>query len=307
MPGADKVLTQNFALNYKGVMRKGLSQNFVSTRHDKRFRKFIRFSATFNAIKGPEIMKKIVFVLVVILSSVFIFAGPSNNKSYIEIFGAYDQITMSDYNTLMQEMSDIYNYFGIDAEFNRMDTAVLTEFSYVYNLESLNAGTWGIYFRGGRLNAGNESKLFYDDGTVFEKIVSDYSVFYGGFGLRKYIASFYLGADACVYLNSGNKETDNIFYSDGSTYGTFVKTWDTALYGFNFEAGMDLWFSEKFGVSFRGGYRYAKGSININWGEMYGNEITTENVDYSGMYIGAGLMLALGGEEEQRQPVRQEW
>ena len=252
-------------------------------------------------------MKKGFLMVWMILFHALLLAATSNNKSYIEIFGAYDQITMSDYNTLMQEMSDIYNYFGIDAEFNRMDTALLTELGYVYNLESLNAGTWGIYFRGGRLNAGNESKLFYDDGAVFEKIVSDYSVFYGGFGLRKYIAAFYLGADACVYLNSGNKETDTIYYSDGSTYGTFVKTWDTALYGFNFEAGMDLWFSEKFGVSLRGGYRYAKGSIDINWGEMYGNEITTENVDYSGMYIGAGLMLALGGEEDTKQVKDNRW
>ncbi len=251
------------------------------------------------------------------ITSVFVFLAfilhavavkPSDNKSYIEIYGAYDQISMSDYNTTQQQMHDIYNYLGYNAQFNRLDTAVLTEFSYVYNLESLNAGAWGVYFRGGRLNAVNEDKLFYDSGSVLERINSDYSVYYGGFGLRKYIAAFYVGADACVYYNPSNKETDSLYFSDGSMYGTFDKTWSTAIYGFNFEAGMDLWLNDKFGISFRGGYRYAKGSIDINWGPDYGNQVTTENVDYSGMFIGAGLMLAIGNDDGKEKPqIKADW
>jgi len=252
-------------------------------------------------------MKKYAIIITFVFLAGLIRAGASNNKSYMEIFIAYDQITMSDYNTLIQQSRDIYNYYGISSQFNRMDTAVLSEFSYVYNLESLNSGTWGVYFRGGRLNAGNESKLFYDPATVFEKMTSDYSVYYGGFGLRKYIAAFYVGADACFYLNSGNREKDIIYYSDGSDMLTIEKTWNTALYGFNFEAGMDMWLNDKFGVSFRGGYRYAKGSIDINWGPLYGNEVTPQNVDYSGFYIGAGLMLAFGNDEKEEKPVKTDW
>jgi hypothetical protein len=253
-------------------------------------------------------MKKYFFMIVLILNPLFLHAKAENSRSYIEIFGAYDQITMSDYNTLQQDMQDVYNYFGIISDFKRMDTAVLAEISYVYNLHSLNAGEWGVYFRGGRLNALNESKLYYTGGTqVLEKLESDYSVFYCGFGLRKYIAAFYIGADACAYLNSGNREKDSIYYSDGSLYQEFEKKWDTALYGFDFEAGMDMWLSDSLGISFRGGYRYAKGSIDINWGDLYGNAVTPQKVDYSGLYIGAGLMIALGQDKEEPLSIKTDW
>jgi len=130
----------------------------------------------------------------------------SQNKSYLELYGAYDQITMSDYNQSQDETKTIYTYYGIKTDITRMDSAQLYEINYVYNLESMNAGTMGVYFRGGLLSAGNNAKIYYPTGEVFETISADYSVLYAGFGLRKYIASFFVGVDACGYFNGNNGE-----------------------------------------------------------------------------------------------------
>lgn len=247
-------------------------------------------------------MKKNLLITLYIFMAILLNAN--DNRTYIEIYSACDQITMKDYNQSQDELQTIYKYYGIDAAFSRMDSAILYEINYVFNLESKNAGLLGIYFRGGRLNAASDSHINYSNGTHFETLSADYSVLYGGFGLRKYIASFFIGADACWYFNTSNMEKDTIFYPDGSVYAEVDKTWPTSIVGVNFETGVDMWMNSSWGLAFRGGYRLAKGKITIDWGELYGNEKTDQTVDYSGFFIGAGIMFTVGDGSKKAETDR---
>lgn len=234
----------------------------------------------------------------------FIFFTPvTADKNHFEVFCAYNQMAMTDYNDYITDANTIYELFGIDAQFQKLNTALVTEVSWVAVLESENAGDWGVYARAGRLNLfDDKSKAAWPDGTVFETIASDYSVFYTGLGIRKYIAVFYAGVDAGAYYNWNNNVKDSLYWSDdGINYDsyTFERTWNTFLLGYNLEAGMDFWLTDFFGLAVRGGYRYCKGIIAVNWGEYYGNRVFEENVDYTGMYIGAGMMFKTGSGKKQ--------
>jgi hypothetical protein len=242
-------------------------------------------------------MRKTLVILFVFFLPV---AAAYPNNTHFEVFGAYNQMAMTDYNKYITNVNDIYQLFGIDAKFQKLNTALVTEASWVSVLSSENSGDWGIYARAGRLNLfDDKSKATWPDGTAFETVSSDYSVFYSGLGLRKYVGIFFVGADAGAYYSWNSKVKDVIYFpSDGYSF-TFERTWNTMLPGFNLEGGADFWLSDFFGLAIRAGYRYCKGKIAVDYGQYYNYAVYEENVDYTGMYIGGGLMFRLSDEKKK--------
>ena len=216
------------------------------------------------------------------------------NKYHFEFFSGYNRIAMTDYNEYAQELQDIFSLFDIDANFEKLNSALLVEGSFVMMLESLNAGAWGVYFRGGKLNVfDDKTKIDWSTTyiTLLESIESDYSVYYAGLGLRKYLGVFYIGIDSCLYFNGGNYVRDTLYFEEFDYTYEFERKWETSLFGFNFECGIDFWITGNFGIAVRSGYRYAKGTVEVDWGEFFNPRYVDEDVDYSGIYAGAGLML----------------
>jgi pantothenate kinase type III len=72
------------------------------------------------------------------------------------------------------------------------------------------------------------------------------------------------------------------------------------MIGFNLEAGIDYWLTGSFGIAARAGYRIVKGKVTVDLGPAYNDQMVDENVDYSGIYIGAGVMIAL--QQERKKP-----
>jgi hypothetical protein len=229
---------------------------------------------------------------------------------HFEIFMAYNQTAMTDYNQNIADLNNMLIMDGLSGQFQKLDHALLAEASWVVDVKSLNSGDWGFYVRAGRLNLiDDKSKIEYDGTKVYETLKSDYSVNYSCVGIRKYFGFLYAGADAGGYFNWGNNSDDILYVSsDGINYDSYEyrTTWDTFLIGFNLEAGIDYWIGDSFGIAARAGYRIVKGKVSVDLGPEYQDEMVDQNVDYSGMYIGAGIMIALK-QEAYKGPASSGW
>ena len=220
----------------------------------------------------------------------------------------YNQTAMTDYNQNIADLNEIYALNGINAQFQKLDHALLTEASWIADIKSLNSGDWGFYMRGGRLNLiDDRSKIEYDGMKEYETVSSDYSVNYLCAGIRKYFGFLYAGADCGAYFNWNNNSADALYIlrSDGINYDKYEykTTWNTFLIGFNVETGVDYWITDSFGIAARAGYRYVKGKVTVDLGPAYNDQTADANVDYSGAYLGAGIMFALQQEGKKPGPV----
>lgn len=247
-----------------------------------------------------------------IFTGIFIIPAAVLAVTYhFEVFLAYNQTAMTDYNNNIADLNNLYIMNGINAQFQKLDHALLTEASWIADIKSLNSGDWGFYLRAGRLNLiDDKSRINWEGTTAYETISSDYSVDYGCVGIRKYFGFLYAGADCGAYFNWGNNSDDTLYISSGGgNYDRYeYKTaWDTALIGFNLEAGIDYWITDSFGIAARAGYRYVKGTVTVDMGPEYNDETAVENVDYSGMYLGAGVMIAFQPGEKKTSPVAGGW
>ena len=107
------------------------------------------------------------------------------------------------------------------------------------------------------------------------------------------------GVDLGAFTTYG-RQTTYSYYGDGALMGIYSRDFDTATSFFpggSADITTYIWFTDKLGVTLKGGYRFAKGFVNY--------KVTKDpdpanvggkghiNVDYSGLYFNVGMILAV--------------
>ncbi|MCX8093578.1 MAG: hypothetical protein N3E50_05370 [Candidatus Goldbacteria bacterium] len=242
-----------------------------------------------------------ILLFVSILFFLFTLCILSDNSIDVEIYGGISNIKMGDYNSYIDASNDNNKSLGITSLIKKIEAGLLPEMNICYYI-NMPLFTLGLYLKNQFLLIWDASSVVqWGSGKPAQIIEVDFNVLYTGVGARinisnndfPYLTGF-AGIDGGVCYYFWNKMYEEVNQETGENIYKIIKQWSTIIPGMNIETGIQWMLSETIGFGLKVGYRLAKGNvtvkiININgWAGLSESE---DNVDYSGFYSGAGLII----------------
>jgi len=245
-------------------------------------------------------MRKIVLVVLMIAASV-----PVNAGIFIDIYGGWSAARMSVYNDAMDTLQILYEaedcetkLKGINSDLNLgIDTGMFFD------------GGWAPYIRSQFVFMKEDyNEVNYPSGATLMKNKVRYDCVYAGVGLRKYFKDrlyehefiFYAAADAGVSFSVDNYAKVKWFNPDGSQSNYNDVDYSGAMFGAHAEAGCEYYVEKNLGFGVKAGYRMMSGAVSgimksdiIKDGIPVNGTKDTQELDYSGIYINAGIIVVI--------------
>ncbi|MCX7699130.1 MAG: hypothetical protein N2114_06675 [Candidatus Goldbacteria bacterium] len=225
----------------------------------------------------------------------------SDNSINVEIFGGISNIKMSDYNSYIDVSNDNNKSLGITSLIKKIETGLFPELNICYNI-NMPLFTLGLYLKNQYIFIWDASSVVqWGSGKPAQIIEVDFNVLYTGIGARigilnndfPYLTGF-AGIDGGIYYYFWNKMYEELNQETGENIYKIIKQWSTIIPGMNIETGIQWRLSETVDFGLKGGYRLSKGNVIVKINNINGWTRLTEsedNVDYSGFYSGAGLII----------------
>jgi len=224
-----------------------------------------------------------------------------DNSLNIEIYGGLSNIRMGNYNSNIDVANEKNESLGINSALKNVESGLAPEINIYYqiNTPSLN---FGLYLKNQFIFVLNSSGVAkWDSGKSAQIVDTDFNVLYSGIGGRLSISNAelpyltgFIGVDGGICYYFWNKMYEELNKENGENIYTINKQWTTIIPGMNVEAGIQWMLSETFGFGLKGGYRLSAGSVTVKINNVNGwtglNE-SEDNVDYSGFYGGAGMII----------------
>lgn len=243
-------------------------------------------------------MKKSLLIILLIAAAV-----PAGAAVFIDLYGGWSAARMSLYNDGMDTVQIYYEGMGYETKLKGINSG-------------LNLGIdGGVFFDGGWAPYLRSQFVFmkedynevnYPGGAALLKNMVKYDCVYAGLGLRKYFKDrlyehefmFYAAADAGMSVSVDNYAKTKWFNSDGSQLDYADVNYTGIMFGAHAEAGCEYYVEKNLGFGIKAGYRMMSGSVSgiINSGnilEENNGTKDTQELDYSGIYISAGIIIVI--------------
>ncbi|MBN2753479.1 MAG: tetratricopeptide repeat protein [Candidatus Goldbacteria bacterium] len=251
-----------------------------------------------------KVFSKFLFILFVLA----LIVPPSfcGSDWYLSLTGGMNSVLMGEYNQAIKEANDYNTSIGIKSSLKPLAFGLLPSLEVGYNFNA-PAGLAAVYLKNEvSIIRDTESIALWPNGKTAQKISGDFSAIYTGIGLKKYAfdeSAFnpYIGLDAGLTYSFNNTMDEESALEDGTYSYRIKKSWDTAFAGISAEAGANWMFSESAGINLKTGYRYSRGTVMVKTENVYGwtgESQGQSQVDYSGFYFGAGLLIGFGNTEK---------
>jgi tetratricopeptide (TPR) repeat protein len=208
---------------------------------------------------------------------------------------------MSEYNNSVNDANAYNKSIGINSSLNKVDLGMIPGVTVSYDFNSF-LGSLGIYINNDLIilkDTTSEAK--WENNTLAQSIRNDFSVFCSTLGLRYNITSEsipslsgYAGAGAGFCHYYWNTMAEEAYKIDGGSLYKIQKNWNTAIPVFEMECGLNWWLGSSMGLGIKGGYRISQGKVMVRTTNILGwsgPEQAEDNVDYTGFFAGAGVLL----------------
>lgn len=247
-------------------------------------------------MKASKFLIYLFFFLFLFFSHIF-----SDNSLDIEIYGIFSNILMDGYNSFIDNANEKNKSVGVYSPLKKIDNGLCPEINICYQVNFFPM-TLGLYLKNQYIFVFNGSAIAeWGSGTPAQIIESDLNILYSGIGARlslfnsdfSYLTgSIWVDVGLCYYF--WNKIYEETNQEDGTNIYKIIKHWTTIIPGVNIGAGIQWMLNETVGFGIKGGYRLASGSVTVKINNINGWTGLTESedsVDYSGFYVGAGLIF----------------
>jgi len=245
----------------------------------------------------------------------FFVSAYSQPEWYLGLRCGAGSVMMPEYNNSVRQANAYNSSVGINTGLEELNWGISPELELGFNFNE-PAGTSAAYLRAMHISLkSGESYAFWDNGALAQKLSSDLSAYYAGFGIKKHFfenlqVNPYVSFDGGICFSSDNCINEESRQSDGSVVSTLRKEWDTAIPGFNAETGVNWMLGEGMGLNFCIGYRYAAGDIMVSVKDNQtwtGGYQAVSRADYSGMYLSAGMLFGINEKQSGIKNTREDY
>ncbi len=166
-----------------------------------------------------------------------------------------------------------------------------------------DAGLLALTFCSEYIFVNNKNSAYFPNYSKCLESEENYSITYLGLGGRKYFSNEiligkilpYIGIDFGIGYTFGDFLKFNAYYPDGSILDSLYADMSGLMFGFRGEMGMEVWFSNGFGMFLQCGGRFMKGELSgaaKSLGTLYpATDNVKQAVNYSGIFLKAGMIF----------------
>jgi tetratricopeptide (TPR) repeat protein len=238
-------------------------------------------------------------VLVVLLLFSLIGCTMAEPGVYLGLTGGMSAPVLPGYNQAISENNSNNKNYNIKPDMPKFNFSVMPEIEVGYGL-TIDPVISAVYIKTGcALVYEKGATTRWPDGSVAQKLNGNFTSLSVLAGFKRYtpemlgITRPFFGMEAGAYIPFFPSMEEKNFQNTGEILSWTQKTWAGAIPALGAEAGLEIRINESMGFTIKGGYRYARGPVDVNIKDKLNQAGSngSDILDYSGGYATAGIVI----------------
>jgi tetratricopeptide (TPR) repeat protein len=218
---------------------------------------------------------------------------------YLGLNGGMSTPVLPGYNQAVSENNSNNKNHNIKPDMPKFNFSVMPEIEVGYGL-IVDPVISALYIKTGcALVYEKGATTRWPDGSVAQKLNGNFTALSVLAGFKRYtpemlgITRPFFGMEAGAYIPFFPYMEEKCFQNTGETLSWTQKTWAGAIPAAGAEAGLEIRINESIGFTIKGGYRYARGPVDVNIKDKLNQAVSngSDILDYTGGYAMAGIVI----------------